>query len=178
MSQPLSNEQRLSRAIDREEIREVIYRYCRGIDRLQYDLVRSCYHPDGTDDHGDYRGGVDGFIDYITAGLGYWERTMHFVGNVLIEPDGDMARAESYAVTYHRQAPRGDKPALDFVGGVRYVDDFERRHGEWKILTRVCLVDWTRTDPVSSKGWRRPEDYTQPHRDRTDPVFAHRLRDM
>ena len=162
--------------LDRDEILQVIYRYCRGIDRLQMDLVRSCYHPDGTDDHGDYRGGIDGFIDYLRGALAVWEHTNHFVGNVLIEPQGEVVRAESYAVAYHRRAAQGDKPARDFVAGIRYVDDFERRDGEWRIAARVCLVDWTRTDPVAPDGWTRPETFTQPRRDRTDPVFAPNLR--
>jgi len=166
---------RWSLAADRDEIREVIYRYCRGIDRLQLELVRSCYHPDGTDDHGDYRGGVDGFIDHVASVLPTWEHTSHFLGNLLIELDGDRARAETYGVAYHRRAARGDRPALDFVAGIRYVDDFERRDGEWRIAARVCLVDWTRTDDVGSRGWVRPEHYTQPHRGSDDPVFSDRL---
>lgn len=31
---------------------------------MDLDLIRSCYHPDAIDDHGDYVGGVDGFIEY------------------------------------------------------------------------------------------------------------------
>ncbi|MER2157629.1 nuclear transport factor 2 family protein, partial [Rhodococcus sp. (in: high G+C Gram-positive bacteria)] len=32
--------------IDKQAIREVVLTYCRGIDRLDFDLVRSAYHPD------------------------------------------------------------------------------------------------------------------------------------
>ena len=176
MSTTNVNEQRMARVVDQEEIRQVIYQYCRGIDRRQFDIVRRCYHDDGTDDHGNYRGGVDGFIDYATKELAIWETTTHFIGNVLIEPVGDQARAESYAVATHRLAARGDRPARDFVAAVRYVDDFERRDGEWRIATRVCLVEWTRTDPVEAKGWTRPDSYPQPRPDRQDPVFAESLR--
>ena len=77
-----------------------------------------------------------------------------------------------------REGAGGDRPALDFAAGVRYVDDFERRNGEWKIFTGVRLVDWTRTDPVSPKGWRRPDSYTQPPRGADDPVFSNCLRDL
>ena len=45
---------RLSRLLDRNEIEEVVLRYCRGIDRRDFDLVRSCYHPDATDRHGSF----------------------------------------------------------------------------------------------------------------------------
>lgn len=170
--------QRLSKAADHEEIRQVVYRYCRGIDRRKFELVRNCYHPDGTDDHGDYRGGIDGFIDYVTKGLSIWQTTTHFIGNVGIESTGDSARVESYGVATHRRGVTGERPALDFVAGIRYVDDFERRNGIWLIATRVCLIDWTRTDLVEGKGWTRPLEYTQPSPDGNDPVFAPSLRNL
>jgi SnoaL-like domain len=125
----MSSEARLQRLLDQGEIRDVIYRYCRGIDRRQYDLVRSCYHPDAIDDHAGFRGNVDEFISYVAKGLPVYEGTMHFIGNVLIEPDGDQARAESYIVAHHRLAAREAKPERDYVVGLRYVDDFERRNG-------------------------------------------------
>ena len=31
---------------------------------------------------------------------------------------------------------------------LRYVDQFERRAGVWKIARRVCVFDWQRMDPV------------------------------
>lgn len=35
--------------LDKQAIGEVVLRYCRGIDRLDLDLVRSAYHCDGVD---------------------------------------------------------------------------------------------------------------------------------
>ena len=46
----------------KEEIREVILRYARGIDRMDFDLVSACYHPDAYDDHGTFQGNVPDFI--------------------------------------------------------------------------------------------------------------------
>ena len=146
----------LQRMLDEYAIREVLNRYCRGIDRRQFDMVRSCYHPDGTDDHGGYKGGVDGFIAHCQAGLSRYERTMHFMGNLYIEVDGDKATSEAYTIAFHRlsatTSPKGDRPARDHLVGFRYVDNFERRNGEWKIARRVCVFEWTRTDPVPP-GW-------------------------
>ena len=179
---------RFARLADIEEIRDVIFRYCRGIDRMQLDLVRACYHPDGTDNHGEFVGGVDGFVDYLADVLLLWESTSHFVGNIAIDVDanvtgdghanvtGDWARVETYCMAHHRRAARADRPAVDFLAAVRYIDDFERRDGYWKIRTRVCVTDWTRTDPVPDRGWVRPDYYAQPRRDATDPVFAPDLR--
>ncbi len=84
----------------------MLYRYCRGIDRRDYELVRSCYHPDATDDHGGYQGGVDGFIDYIKAGLPRFEQTMHMIGNIPIDIDGDVAQSEAYTLAFHRVPAR------------------------------------------------------------------------
>jgi ketosteroid isomerase-like protein len=167
---------RMVRVVDQQEIRDVIYRYCRGIDRRDYDLVRSCYHPDALDDHGDFRGSVDGFIAHVEQGLPRFERTMHFIGNVLIEPDGDSARAESYIVAHHHLRESRTKPERDFVCGLRYVDDFERRtDGEWRIASRVCVFEWSRIDPVAPGGWSPAPQATLGQIDGTDTVFTPRL---
>lgn len=162
---------RLARAADQQEISDVIYRYCRGIDRCDFDLVRSCYHPDAIDDHGDFRGGVEDFVAYVQKGLPRFERTMHFIGNLLVEPDGDTARVESYIVAYHRLRQSRTKPERDYTVGLRYVDDFERRDGEWRIAARVCTFEWSRIDPVAPDGWIPAETATIGTRDRSDAVY-------
>jgi hypothetical protein len=162
---------RLDRVAAQQEIRDVIYRYCRGIDRCDYDLVRSCYHADAIDDHGDFRGGVDDFIAYVQRGLPRFEGTMHFVGNVLVEPLGDAARAETYIVAHHHLRESRSKPERDYAVGLRYVDDFERRHGDWRIAARVCVFEWSRIDPVAPGGWSPAETATLGVRDRSDAVY-------
>lgn len=37
---------------DREAITDAIYRYCRAMDRIDPELGRSVWHPDGTADYG------------------------------------------------------------------------------------------------------------------------------
>jgi hypothetical protein len=172
------DERAVQRVVDQHAIRDVVYQYCRGIDRCDYELVRSCYHPDATDDHGDYRGDIDGFLAYVQRGLPRYERTMHFIGNVLVEIDDatpDRARAESYLVAYHRLPASSTKPERDFVAGLRYVDDFERRAGEWRIATRVCVFEWSRIDPVPPGGWVPSEGSITGRRDGSDPVYAESL---
>jgi SnoaL-like domain len=136
---------RVARMLDHHEIREVLLRYCRGIDRRDYDLVRSCYHPDATDDHGDFRGGVG---------------------------DAGRARAESYLVAHHHLAASRTKPERDFVAGLRCVDDLERRNGEWRIAARVCAFEWSRIDPVAPNGWSPVPGATVGRCDRSDVVYA------
>jgi hypothetical protein len=135
--------------IDRQAIQDVLLRYCRGIDRRDFDLVRSCYHDDAYDLHGSYEGGPDGFIEHVSRNLPEWDATMHFIGNQLIELDGDIARCESYCVSHHRKEATGTEPALDMVIGLRYVDRMERRAGAWRIAHHVCAMEWSRVDPVT-----------------------------
>ena len=44
---------------DRALITDLIHRYSRAVDRLDADLLRSVYWPDGTDDHGRPHGDED-----------------------------------------------------------------------------------------------------------------------
>jgi hypothetical protein len=165
---------RLSRLADEHDIRKVIHRYCRALDRFQWEDVRACYHPDATDDHGDFRGDVDGFIELIKGRMPRLVSSSHFIGNVLVDVDGDDARAESYAISMSRLTAKGDKPMTDQWVGFRYVDDFERRDGEWRIARRMCLFDWVRNDPVGP-GWTFTDEFQRGLPSRDDPVFAEQL---
>lgn len=159
----------LNRLIDEAEIKALHIRYCRGVDRLDWDLVRSCYHPDGTDDHGSYKGGIEGFIAWASVGLLRFESTTHFTGNQLVEVTGDVAWAEHYAVVFHRRAADGDEPAADLIANVRYVDRVERRDGVWRIAERIVLADSNRIEPV--KGLWLGDGFPPSRRDRTDPSY-------
>jgi hypothetical protein len=158
------------------EIRAVCLRYCRGIDRRRFDIVRDCYHPDARDEHGDFLGTVDEFIAHAQRSLAAFESTMHFVGNNLVEVAGEHARSETYVIAMHRVPPRGERPRRDHVVGLRYIDDFARRGGQWKIANRVCAFEWTRTDPVGA-GWDFTEAFRMGRVDGSDVVFAASLLD-
>ena len=136
--------------IDEAAIKSLHLRYCRGVDRLDWVLVRACYHPDATDDHGSYSGGIDGFIAWAAAGLPRFESTTHFTGNQLVEVDGDTAWAEHYAIVYHRRAAGPDGPAADLIANVRYVDRVERRAGDWRIAARIVVVDSEKVEAVDA----------------------------
>ena len=137
----------IERLLARQEIADVIYRYARGIDRLDFAQVRDCYHPDAYDDHGSMKGSVEEFIAAAASFLARWTVTQHFMGNMLIEVDGEQARAETYAVAYHRREDAAGN-GKDDVMGIRYVDRFECRAGVWKIAHRVVATEWRRVDPV------------------------------
>jgi hypothetical protein len=115
---------------------------------MDFDLVRSCYHPDGVDRHGAFEGDVESFIKWAADLLPQFESTMHFTGNQYVQVHGDVASAEHYARAFHRTRPDGDKPATDYVVSIRYIDKLERRNGEWRILDRTLAFETERTDPA------------------------------
>jgi hypothetical protein len=130
------------------EIRNVILRYCRGIDRGDRDVVRECYHPGAVDLHGRYRGDGREFADHALNVLAErYRATLHTVHNSLIDVEGDVAHAETYVVAYHFADTPTDDAHLYVFGG-RYVDRFERRGTTWRIARRLLLRDWTARHPI------------------------------
>lgn len=169
----------LDALIAKDQIRDVLMRYCRGVDRGDTELLKSCYHPDATDDHGHWKGNGHEFADFIVGSIAARaHHTTHAVANVLIEldpADADRARAESYAVAYLRRTTDAGEEWLDLFSG-RYVDRFERRAGEWRIADRVVVHDWsTSTKLDAATSFPLPMDgFAQGHRDRTDPAYGGR----
>ena len=151
-------------------IRRVVLRYCRGIDRMDRDLVRDCYHPDASDSHGSFSGGVEEFLTWVWRVLGRYTMTMHYIANQLIEPLGpDRARCESYGMAVHRT--EGGEPRGNLTTGFRYVDDFERRAGEWRIARRVATTEWVRA-VAEDEWWPVPPGMLTGRRDRGDAVYG------
>jgi 3-phenylpropionate/cinnamic acid dioxygenase small subunit len=165
---------RVQELLDKQEIQEVVYRFARGVDRHDWDLVRSCYHDGALDNHGPFKGPVEEYVPWVADALPQLaEMTMHFIGNVLVEVDGDSAQSEAYVIGYHRYR-RDDGSRWDWLGGGRYVDHFERRDGAWRIAERVLAWEWVRDDPVEQEwegfGITGHEDYVWGRHDETDAI--------
>ena len=173
--------ERLRKWLAVQEIRDVVLRYCRGIDRMNREVVRSCYHPDATDEHGSFGGNVDEFVEWVFRVVGRYSMSMHFIGNVLVDfaDSADvpsdahapvLARAESYGISHHRTDGGADKDNL--IIGFRYIDRFERRDdGPWRIASRVATTEWARVDDAAHQ-WAIPEGMRTGQRDGSDLVFA------
>ena len=149
-------------------IRKVLVLYARGIDRLNFDLVRSCFHPDAVLRYGN-EGTVDDFIAGAEQGLPQYSLTQHFIGNTVVDIDGDAAVVEAYCLARHR-IPVENGPDKDFVWGGRYIDRFERRQGQWKIAHRTVVHDYTFFHPVTEK-WPAAVNFTQGLHSPDDIVF-------
>ena len=132
--------------LDKEAIREALMRYCRGVDRLDADIISSVYHPDAYDDH---------------AGRIFSGET---VGQGLVDWMIEIMDATAHNITTSNIEIYGEQHTL--LAMARYVDRFEKRDGEWKILSRVVVPEFT--------GWLAMQLFEFPtaaRRDTTDPSY-------
>ena len=133
---------------DLELIRDCAMRYCRGVDRLDAELMKSAYWPEATDDHGVYQGPAYPFVDHCMQSHKRWRATSHCIFNhsISLDADGVHACGEIYNVTYlfHK-----DSDSLDTWHG-RYLDRYEKRGEEWRIIERVCVHEGTHSDAIEA----------------------------
>ena len=163
----------LEELLAREEITDVVKRLARGTDRLDEELIASCYHVDGYDDHNWFRGTGAEFAEWVGETMTRWDATMHFVGPPHFRAlDTNVAQVDTYCIAHHIARSGKQAPMKDMVLGLRYVDRFERRSGGWRIARRVCAFDWTYTIPIDpDRTWPFGEDFTVGARDRTDIAY-------
>ena len=160
--------------IDREAIRDCLYRYARGVDRCDEQMLRSAYWDDAIDDHCLFVGGREELITWVLPLLRAMDASQHTIGNIFIRLHGDHADVESYYHGYHRVSD-GAKTA-DSIQAGRYVDRLEKRNDEWRIARRKVIVDWFREYGDSGNwdmgpaghaeirpGERFPTDYSYTH---------------
>jgi len=157
------------RVVDQAAIRDVLYRYARALDRQDWNLLRTCYHPDAIDDHGRFKGTVEELIEWLKVENGEYDSTTHFIGNTLIEVDGSVAWSEAYCFALHRTHATRGEAAREVFNNVRYCDRFERRDGQWRIAARLVGRDAGREDSVPLEPARTPHTG---RRDGADPSYA------
>ncbi|GGW62977.1 nuclear transport factor 2 family protein [Streptomyces xantholiticus] len=152
------------------EIRAVLQRYCRGLDRLDEELVKSAYHEDAYDDRGVIRGNAHDFVKQIVPILrDTYTGTLHTLHGSTIEVDGDSAGVETYCTAYHYRESDGIKRVEQFAG--RYIDRFELRDGVWKIARRVVLNDFSLAQEVPLDPAEAQAGFNPSRRDATDVSY-------
>jgi len=162
-------DEKLQRLVDENEIRRLLALYTRGVDRGDAALVSSVYHPKSTDDHGAYKGPGKDFGAFVTKALGeHTDATAHTLNQCIIDIKGDRARAETYFVAYHVRR-EGSVSYLDTFGG-RYVDELVKELGEWLIMDRVVVRDWSKTETVQG-SYYSPDDFVGGKRSREDLAY-------
>jgi ketosteroid isomerase-like protein len=160
----------LRQLLDREAIRDCIYRFCRGVDRVDEDALRAVYWPDATGRHGAHEGDAESFIKSVLTNRKSGGLAIHLIGNILIDLRGDVAVVESYFRTTLDGRDAENRPRETLLAG-RYLDLFERRQREWRVAARTVVYDWVRHTTLASEmdadafgprlpmGAHHPDDY-------------------
>ena len=160
----------------KQAITEVIYRYCRALDRMDREMALTIWHPDGTADYGPtmFQGTGAGFVEWVWQAHASMLGHSHQIANVLVEVDEDTAGSESY-VTATLWAEFEPGTLTTIVSRGRYVERWSRRGGLWGIDHRRFVEDLTLTPSIP--GATAPDPTASAARsDRSDPsydVLAH-----
>jgi ketosteroid isomerase-like protein len=154
-----------SHVADKLAIRDVLTRYCRGLDRMDREMADSVFSADCSAHYYDmYEGTGHGFLDWAWEIHADMDRHSHQVTNALIEVSGDTAVSEAYAtVVLWTQHPE----VKEICCRGRYLDRWEKRDGEWLIVHREHVLDTQSTNGIPDVEAANP----QSRRDRSDPSF-------
>jgi hypothetical protein len=152
---------------DRQQIADLIYRYCRSVDRLDIPLGHSIWHEGSHADYGKdvYQGDGRGAIDHICAQHRHTLHHSHQVSNIVIELDGDRAGSESYVTATLRI--RRDEQLKQMTIWGRYVDRWSRRDGRWGLDRRLSIRDFDEVRDVTALY-----QHDTGRRDVSDPSYS------
>ncbi len=130
---------------DRRAVADVVLAYARGVDRRDWAAVRACFEEDAVVEGTVHQAPLEPYLRSLVEGVEHFPATMHFMGNQLVEVEGDTAEVETYAVAFHWM---GDPPGAphdgNLVVGVRYLDRLVRSPGGWRIRLRRVSSEWRR----------------------------------
>lgn len=126
--------------IARDSLARLVTAYSRAVDRRDFALLRSLYHDDAFEEHGDmFRGGPDEYVAFVETALTAYEACAHYAVNMTFVLQGDEAEGEIYKFNYHRTHGPDRR---EIITGSRSLDRYERRAGEWRFLSRSITLDW------------------------------------
>lgn len=125
----------LATLVAKDKISHVLAAYCRGMDRIDDDLARSLWHPDGEANYEMvFEGTGEQFCDWVADFHRGLVRTSHEILNKTIVVKGDRAASETY-VEVNLMREEDGKYFLTTSHG-RYLDQWSERNGRWAVDKR------------------------------------------
>jgi hypothetical protein len=152
--------------IAKDQIRDQIYNYCRGLDRMDRELALSVWHSDAVVETGGNKLTGPQWIESAWRAHEKISAHTHQMTNILIKMHGDTATSETYFHTSLRGEPTPESSTTRSIRG-RYLDRWSKRSGRWAMDYRRIIVDFSTGDEEATRnpplGGRR---------DKTDPSYA------
>ncbi len=162
---------RLQELLDHHDIRQLLAAYCHGCDRMDEVEMASTYAADSWDDHGPRKiPGKPFSIATVAEALETTTVVSHQLGQSLIRVDGDEAGAETYFIATLMYPPRDGAETLNQLGG-RYVDRLVREDGNWRIKSRICVREWSVSQPIAG-DWLGQAGFAPTRRGQADVSYA------
>lgn len=137
---------------DVEAVRQVLYRYCRGLDRMDEDMVSGCFTPDAVVDYLTiFEGSATAFVEEVWSRHRAHQRHSHHIANVLVERDGEELVSEAYvSVTLWTETEPG-RVVERLVRG-RYLDRWAHGERGWRIRERTFVADHRSEHPLGAEA--------------------------
>ena len=135
---------------DRQAILDLSAAYCEGVDRLDREILLSCFTEDALYVGPNFRyEGHDQIASMIPVLEEMFHYAWHAIHNVSVKLDGDTAAAETYCTGRHLN--RGATPERGEVlsMAIRYQDKLVRTAAGWKISHRLQIREWVETQIVT-----------------------------
>jgi ketosteroid isomerase-like protein len=150
----------------RTAIEDCLKKFARAVDRQDWQAAREAYHDGAFDDHGFFKGPPDAFLAHIEKLHAVQEHSMHFNTNVLIEfQSRERAFVETYVLVLQRFAERR------VTASARYLDQFEKRNGAWRVVHRT-LVFGDMVPDTNSPPPGFPADFAVQKHGMDDPLYS------
>ena len=150
-------EKQLQELLDRKACEDVLMRYGRSLDWLDQVGQEECFWPDAKIDYGFFQGSGKEWVPVVMDIEATSSRRWHVSTGVMVQVNGDKAKSECYGLTVGTsENEQGD--LVDTIFGGRYLDELEKREGQWRISMRTYIADWTHHFPngleeLSSSGF-------------------------
>ncbi|EED35444.1 hypothetical protein NOR51B_1389 [Luminiphilus syltensis NOR5-1B] len=135
-------ERELQELLDKKACEEVLMRYARTLDWLDREGQASCFWPDADIDYGFYSGDGTGWVETVMEVELAAPRRWHMSGGALIRIEGAKAQSECYGFTVSMSTD-DDGNSVDSLFGGRYLDELEKRGGQWRISKRRYILDFS-----------------------------------
>jgi ketosteroid isomerase-like protein len=153
--------------IEKAQIRELLARLARAVDRVDEEGIRACYTEDGQENHGPFAGSAAEFARNDFRSSDANRGASHQLAQSLIEIDGDRATSETYFQCVQLVGSRNGLTELVTWG--RFLDHLRRDADGWRITRRRVVLDWAAERKATA--WKRLDAFPRGERAPADLVY-------
>ena len=141
------------------ELHQLAYRYAAAVDACDVEGFLDVFHPDArlrvyqpdAEEPFSDAQGAEALAEVPRMMGQMFRRTAHQMTNPLVEVNGDTATGTVLCAARHLSKDDDDDTSLVVI--IRYVDRYERRDREWRILDREIRFLWSERHPLADAAF-------------------------